>query len=108
MAQALCPNCRQRPPDTNVDFDEVVKARYSRGWSILRGRILSFSSTTRYGHTLLCAPCARHYRRMVQWRTLGWKVSNAGLVGLFLSAVFFAFVVETPALKTSWLAYFAG
>jgi uncharacterized membrane protein YraQ (UPF0718 family) len=108
---ALCPNCQQRPEDTAVDYDEVVRSSYrvrrSREWRSVRVT-RSFSSTSAYGQTRLCAVCATRYRRMVQWRTLGWKMANRGLIALMLSGVFFSLVVATTALKDSWLAYASG
>lgn len=105
--QALCPNCQRRPEATQVDYDEVLRASYhvkrSAGWKTTR-----WSSTTRYGRTRLCTQCAAGYQRMVQWRTLGWKMANRGLIVLMLSGVFFSMVVATTALKNSWLAYLAG
>jgi hypothetical protein len=106
--QTLCPNCQQRPPETQVDFDEVMRSRYHVSRSRARGTVRSFASITKYGHTRLCARCAARYQRMVWWRTLGWKMANRGFLGVMLSAVFSLLVLGTPALKGSLLVYVAG
>jgi hypothetical protein len=106
--QALCPNCQQRPQETQVDFDEVTRSRYGVSRSFARGTVRSFASTTTYGHTRLCARCAAGYQRMVRWRTLGWRIANRGFLVVMLGALFSLLVLETPALKGSLLVYFAG
>ncbi len=106
--QELCPNCKQRPQEVQVDYDEVTQSNFRVTRSRVRGTVRSFSSTSQYGHAQLCTVCANRYRRMERWRALGWKMANRGLVAVMASGVFFALVVQTPALRTSALAYVAG
>jgi hypothetical protein len=107
--QILCPNCQQRASDTLVDYDEVMRFRYSVRRASGLPTVRSFSSITKYGQARLCAPCAARYRRMVRLRTVGWKIANPGLVALLLSVLLFGCVVGgTPGLRHSPVAYIVG
>jgi hypothetical protein len=85
----LCPNCGQRPGDTNTAYDEVVASSVSSSGGF-RSHRLSVRAVSTYGRVWLCAPCAAAYRRVVALRARSQQLLRVGGIGLVIGILLFA------------------
>ncbi len=89
---SLCPNCRTRPADTPVSYEETLFAE-TRVVRVTRMRNrYSSRALTRYGNATLCAMCAAAYRRCVALRANGRRLANIGFAVMLVAALVYLFL----------------
>jgi hypothetical protein len=94
-----CPNCRLRPADSQLHYDELVRSRYQRT-SYRYGRYArSFSSVSQRGEATVCSACAAGYLRMITLRERGLALANRGFLALLGGMVLLALVYSLSAGK---------
>jgi uncharacterized protein YjeT (DUF2065 family) len=99
---SMCPNCRQRPAEVLVDYDELLALDYrTRTWGA-RQRQVSWSQTSASGKVLLCRDCAAAYARSTSLRQTGRRFTNIGMALIAIGVVlYFAAVWAIAGLSGS-------
>ncbi|HEV2459363.1 MAG TPA: hypothetical protein VGS80_13465 [Ktedonobacterales bacterium] len=99
---SMCPNCRQRPAEVLVEYDELLASDYrTRSWSRMR-RQISWSQTAASGKVTLCRDCAAGYARSVSLRQTGRRFTNIGMARVAVGVVaYFAAVWAISSLSGS-------
>ena len=92
---SMCPNCRQRPAEVLVEYDELLALDYrTRSWS-RRQRQISWSQTSASGKVTLCRDCAGTYARSVSLRQTGRRFTNVGMALIAVGVVLYFAAVWT-------------
>ena len=99
---SMCPNCRQRPAEVPVEYDELLASDYqARAWS-RRKRQISWSQTSASGKVTLCRDCAAAYARSISLRQTGRRFTNIGMALVAVGFVaYFAAVWAIAGLSGS-------
>lgn len=86
---SLCANCKTRPADTSISYEETLFAETRVVRATRRRNQYSSRALTRYGTATLCAGCAAAYRRCVALRANGRRLANIGFIVMFVAALIF-------------------
>ncbi len=111
-----CPLCQKRPPNTKVEYDELVASETTvsdgsmfadpniivqRTYNInnIASRYTNNSQST-YGELMVCAECAARYERSVTLRALSRPLMLWGVAALVVGIV--VFVVTLAPHGSPW------